>query len=410
MAKVTLKGIWQVLKDSFSGFSDHKVPKLSASLAYYTVFSIGPMLLVIISLAGLFLGREAIEGSIYQQLDSFIGKDAAAQIQDIVKNASISGKGPVGLTIGIITLLIGATTMFGELQDSINTIWELKPKPKQGLWVLIKNRLLSFGIIGVLGFLLLVSLAATAIIAGLGNSIQQLVPGIGPIVMTIINTALQLGITSVLFAAIFKVLPDAKMEWRQVWPGAFATSVLFLIGKFAITFYIGTSEIGSSFGTAGSLIILLVWVYYSSIILYFGAEFTRAYAVKFSKGIVPNHYAVVAKTVLVEDEKQTAHMQRKEERIQKVKDKREALKNAPEQEPVKQPKPSIEKPKPQNLVYEPVYTSNSSNKGKEAKAGSDGLYRIKIEEKKETGIGVALAGLLLFFVNTAMEDSKHAKA
>src|SRR5215217_6838891 len=146
MAKVTFKGIWQVLKDAFKGFSEHKVPKLAASLAYYTVFSLGPMLLLIISLCGIFLGREAIEGSIFKQMNGFVGPEAAKQMQDIVKNAAISDKGTMGLVISIITLIIGATSMFGELQDSINSIWGLKPKPKQGIGVLIKNRLLSFGI------------------------------------------------------------------------------------------------------------------------------------------------------------------------------------------------------------------------------------------------------------------------
>jgi membrane protein len=409
MAKVTFKGIVQVLKDAFKGFSDHKVPKLSASLAYYTVFSIGPMLLVIISLAGLFLGREAIEGSIYNQLGSFIGKEPAAQIQDIVKNAFKSGNGNIGAAVGIITLLIGATTMFGELQDSINTIWGLKPKPKQGIWVLVKNRLLSFGMIGVLGFLLLVSLAVTAVIAGLSDRIQQMMPGVGEAVMFVITGILSFVITTALFAVIFKVLPDARMEWHQVWPGAIATSILFLIGKFGISYYIGTSDVGSSFGAAGSLIVLLVWIYYSSIILYFGAEFTRAYDVKYTKGIIPNKYAVTQNIIEVEGDKPVASQIREQlaqPQAQYGKQQDE------EQEERKQPesaKPDIRKPKLQpTLVYEQVYTS--SHKAKAAKPDQDGLYRIRVEEKKPTNIGVALAGLLLFFVNTAIDQSKETRA
>ena len=412
MAKVTFKGIWEVLKDAFKGFSEHKVPKLAASLAYYTVFSIGPLLLVIISLAGFFLGREAVEGSIYTQLDSFVGKEAAAQIQEIVGNAFKSGNSGIGAVIGIITLLIGATTMFGELQDSINTIWGLKPKPKQGLWVLIKNRLLSFGIIGVLGFLLLVSLAVTAVIAGLSDRIQQMVPAIGPALMFVITGLLTLAITTALFAVIFKVLPDAKMEWNQVWPGAIATSILFLIGKFAISFYIGTSDIGSSFGTAGSMIILLVWVYYSSIILYFGAEFTRAYDVKYTKGIIPNKYAVTQNTVVIEGDKPVAQQVR-EQLAQPhtqfgTEEKEEKHEEHPKQ---KESKPDIRKRKPQpTLVYEQVYTASYNAKAKDAKPGNDGLYRIKVEQKKPVGMGMALAGLLLFFVNTAVDQSKEASA
>lgn len=410
MAKVTFKGIWQVLKDAFKGFSDHKVPKLSASLAYYTVFSIGPLLLVIIALAGFFLGREAVEGSLYSQLDSFIGKEAAAQIQEIVGNAFKSGDSSIGATVGIIVLLIGATTMFGELQDSINTIWGLKPKPKQGLWVLIKNRLLSFGLIAVLGFLLLVSLAVTAVIAGLSDRIQQLVPSIGPAVMFVITGLLTLAITTFLFAVVFKVLPDAKMEWRQVWPGAIATSILFLIGKFAISFYIGQSDIGSSFGAAGSMIILLVWIYYSSIILYFGAEFTRAYDVKYTKGIIPNKYAVTQTTLVVEGDKPVTSQIR--EQLTQPHAQYGQQYNETQQEgkqAQKEPKPDIRKRKPQpTLVYEQVYTA--SYNAKAAKPDNDGLYRIRVEQKKPTSIGVALAGLLLFFVNTAVDQSKEARA
>jgi membrane protein len=413
MAKVTFKGMWEVLKDSVKGFSEHKVPKLAASLAYYTVFSIGPLLLVIISLAGFFLGREAVEGSIYTQLDSFVGKEAAAQIQEIVGNAFKSGNSGIGAIIGIVVLLIGATTMFGELQDSINTIWGLKPKPKQGIWVLIKNRLLSFGIIGVLGFLLLVSLAVTAVIAGLSDRIQQMVPAIGPALMFIITGLLTLAITTALFAVIFKVLPDAKMEWKQVWPGAIATSILFLIGKFGISFYIGKSDIGSSFGTAGSMIILLVWIYYSSIILYFGAEFTRAYDVKYTKGIIPNKYAVAQKTIVI-DEGEPIARQVREQLAQPhaqfgQQEKEEKLEEHEEKQKHAAPKPDIKKRQPKTtLVYEQVYTT--SHNAKAAKADNDGLYRIRVEEKKPTSIGVALAGLVLFFVNTAVDQSKEAKA
>src|SRR5919112_1862646 len=164
MKKFSVKHIWGLLKQSFKGFSEDKVPKLSASLAYYTVFSLGPLLIVLIFLAGVIYGREAIEGSIFGQLNGFVGKEAAAQIQEIVKNASISGKGGVAATIGIITLLIGATTVFGEIQDSINGIWGLKPKPKVGVMKLLATRLLSFGLIATLGFLLLVSLGITWVV------------------------------------------------------------------------------------------------------------------------------------------------------------------------------------------------------------------------------------------------------
>jgi membrane protein len=300
MKNLWVKGVGGILKESFKGFSEYKVPKLSASLAYYTVFSLGPLLIVIIFLCSIFLGREAVEGTIYTQIQGFVGDDAAKQIQDIIKNASITGKGTVAATIGIITLLIGATTVFGEIQDSINDIWGLKPKPKQGWLKLIKNRLLSFGIIGSLGFLLLVSLAITALVEGLSNRLKDVFPDVTVVVFYIINLILTLGVTTLLFATIFKVLPDAKIRWRDVWAGAITTSVLFMLGKFAISFYISKSEVGSTYGAAGSLVVLLVWIYYSSIILYFGAVFTKSYAVKYGEAIKPNDYAVVTKKVEVE--------------------------------------------------------------------------------------------------------------
>ena len=311
MKNLWIKGTMGLLKESFKGFSENKVPKLSASLAYYTVFSLGPLLIVIIFLCSFFLGREAIEGTIYSQMQGFVGEDAAKQIQDIIKNASVSGKGPMAATIGIITLIIGATTVFGEIQDSINSIWGIKPKPKQGWLQLIKNRLLSFGIIGSLGFLLLVSLGATALVESLSNKLKDVFPDVTVVIFYIINLILTLVVTTLLFAVIFKVLPDAKIKWRDVWAGAITTSLLFMLGKFAISFYISKSEVGSTYGAAGSLVILLVWVYYSSIILYFGAVFTKAYAMEYGDPIHPNEYAVTMKQVEVETGKAT--IQKKEE-------------------------------------------------------------------------------------------------
>lgn len=298
------KKIWETLKESFSGFSDHKVPKLSASLAYYTVFSLGPLLIVIIFICSLFLGREAIEGTINEQIQGFVGAEAAKQIEDIIKNASISGKGGLAATIGIITLIIGATSVFGEIQDSINDIWGLKAKPKQGIMKLVINRLLSFGMIGALGFLLLVSLAITALVEGIGDRLKAVFPDVGVVVFYIVNLLITLGVVTVLFAGIFKVLPDAKIKWKDVWGGAIATAILFIIGKFAISFYIGTSEVGSTYGAAGSLVILLLWVYYSAMILYFGAVFTKVWALKQGAHIEPNAYAVTVEDVKVEKGKQ----------------------------------------------------------------------------------------------------------
>lgn len=301
MKKMNGKVLWQILKDSFKGFSDDKVPKLSGSLAYYTVFSMAPLLVVIISLCSLFLGREAIENGIYEQISGFVGADTAIQIQEIIKNASLEGKGSMALVIGIVTLLIGATTVFGEIQDSINTIWGIKPKPKKGWLKMLQNRLLSFSVIISLGFLLLVSLGISGIIDGLSNRLQALYPDVAVIIFYIINLVVTLFVVTVLFGVIFKVLPDANIKWKDVKIGAFVTALLFMLGKFGISFYISQSDIGSTYGAAGSLMILLLWIYYSSFILFFGAEFTKAYAVKLGSEIHPNHYAVTTKQIEVEE-------------------------------------------------------------------------------------------------------------
>ena len=301
--KITFKGIKEVAVDSFKGFSEHKIVKLSASLAYYTVFSMGPMIMCVIFLANIFYGREAVEGQVFGQIKSFIGPGAAAQIQEIISNAALNGGGSFTAVVGFVTLLIGATTVFSEIQDSINTIWNLKIKADTGWWKMLITRLLSFSIIVSLGFLLLVSLVLNALIEGLMSRLQQIFPDITVVLLYILNLLITLFVTSLLFAIIFKVLPDARIRWRDIRTGAITTAILFMIGKFGITFYIGSSDMGSTYGAAGSLVVLLVWVYYSSIILYFGAEFTRVYAAKYGERIHPNQYAVWIKEVQVEDGK-----------------------------------------------------------------------------------------------------------
>ncbi|HUS02054.1 MAG TPA: YihY/virulence factor BrkB family protein [Chitinophagaceae bacterium] len=299
--KFTPKGLWHVMKNAFTGFSEDKVMKLSASLAYYTVFSLGPLLIVILYLCGLFLGREAIEGTIYNQIKGFVGPEGAVQIQEIIKNASLSGKGNLAAIIGVITLLFGATTVFAEIQDSINGIWNLKPKPKKGWFLFIKARLLSFGVIASLGFLLLVSLGVTALVEGLNERLKSYFPNVTVAVFYILNLVITFGVVTTLFGVIFKVLPDANVKWTDIISGAIATAILFMIGKLGISFYISKADIGSTFGAAGSLVILLVWIYYSSVILYFGAEFTKAYAVKYGGAIRPNKYAVIETKIAVEE-------------------------------------------------------------------------------------------------------------
>ncbi len=306
--KFSLKGVIEIFKNAFTGFSDDKVTKLSGSLAYYTVFSMGPLLIVIISLCGLFLGREAVEGKIYGQLSGFVGADTAVQLQEIIKNASLAGKSKLAAIIGGIILLVGATTIFAEIQDSINSIWGLKPKPKRGWLKMLQNRMLSFSVIISLGFLLLVSLSISSIIDGFSDRLKAHFPDVTIVVFYIINILITLLVTSLIFGVIFKVLPDADIKWKDVIAGSVATAFLFMLGKFGISFYISKSNVGSTYGAAGSLVILLLWIYYSSLILYFGAELTKAYAVKYGSPIHPNQYAVTTKIVEVETGNKTVQV------------------------------------------------------------------------------------------------------
>ncbi|MVT42732.1 YihY family inner membrane protein [Chitinophaga oryziterrae] len=298
-----IKGYWQVLKQTGSDFIDDKVLKLSAALSYYTIFSIAPMLIVIITLCQVFLGREAIEGSVYGQINHLVGNEAALQIQQMIKNATLSGDSTWATIVGVITLVFGATGVFGEIQDSINFIWQLKAKPKNGLLKILINRLLSFSMVISLGFILLVSLALNGLIELFGKQLIYLLPQITDVSMAfiyVVNLALTFTIITLLFAIIFKVLPDARVKWKHVIVGAVTTAVLFMIGKFAIGFYLGASKVGSAYGAAGSIVIILLWVYYSAIILYFGAEFTQVYAEYHGARIQPNAYAVWVKEIPVE--------------------------------------------------------------------------------------------------------------
>jgi len=290
------------LLKSFKYFSEDKILKYSASLAYTTVFSMGPLLIVIIFLASFFYDREAAAGKIFFQMQEFVGKDAAKQLQTIIENASISGKKTFAATIGIATLLVGSTAIFAEIQDSINSIWGLKAKPRKGIWKMLRNRFLSFSVVISLGFLLLVSLAIATVIEGVSDRLTAQFPNVAVVFFYILNLIITFVITSGLFAVIFKILPDATTKWKDVLPGAIASGLLFMLGKFGISFYVSRSDVASTYGAAGSLVILLLWVYYSAIILYLGAEFSKAWAVQSGSNIHPNDYAVAFKQVDVTSE------------------------------------------------------------------------------------------------------------
>ena len=325
MSKITIRSFWQLLKQAGSGFMKDKVPKLSASLSYYTLFSLGPVLLIVIFLAKQFYGEDAIKGALFGQLRHLIGDSAAMQIQTIIQNAAITGS-IFTTVISFITLFIGATSVFSEIQDSINTIWRLKIKEGASWKVTVKQRLLSFSLVIGLGFLLLVSLILNSLIELLMGILEKRIPGVTVVLLYVINLIVTLLIIAALFAIIFKVLPDALIKWSDVATGAIFTAILFMLGKFGITFYIGRSNVGSTYGAAGSLVVLLLWVYYSSMILYFGAEFTKAYAVKFGDAIRPNSYATTYQQVNIESNKKTVQENEEDEKktaasVQAVKDK-----------------------------------------------------------------------------------------
>lgn len=307
MKKLT-KSAWAITKQSFNDFIDNKVLKLSAALAYYTVFSLPAMLIIIISVSNIFYGREAIEGTLYQQIAGLVGSEAALQVQQTIRAAALSKSSYLATIVGIITLLIGATSVFSEIQDSINQIWKLKSKPKgTGILRMLVIRLLSFSLVITLGFLLMVSLLINGAMDALLDRLTQVFPQLTVIVVYVFNVILTFIITSLLFGMIFKVLPDARVKWKHVRAGAFTTAALFMAGKFLIGYYIGHSELSSTYGTAGTVIVMLVWVYYSAMILYFGAVFTHAYAAHTGNRIYPNSYAVWVQEIEVESVKPIEH-------------------------------------------------------------------------------------------------------
>ncbi|WP_159471494.1 YihY/virulence factor BrkB family protein [Dyadobacter sp. 3J3] len=301
-----IKFTFSLIKDSFNEFMNDNGLKLAAALSYYTVFSLAPMLLVIISVVSFFYGKEAFTGELFGQISGLVGKDAAIQLQEIIKNAEISNKSTVAATVGIVTLLIGATGVFAEIQDSINFIWSIKSKPKKSWLAYLRNRLLSFSVILTLGFLLIVTLGVNTAIDLLSTRLERYFSEVSVIIFTGLNIILVLIVLTALFTAIFKVLPDGHVRWKECMVGAGFTAILFAIGKFGISFYLGQQDLGATYGASASIVILLTWVYYSSIILYFGAEFTKVYAKTDGEDISPNEHAVLISRLEVVEKHGTA--------------------------------------------------------------------------------------------------------
>lgn len=287
---------FRYLKQVFKEFSADDILKYSASLAYYTVFSIAPLLVIVITLSGLFFGKEAVQGQVYEQLNQLIGSVAAMQVQDTIKNIHLIGNNFFASMVSIVILLVGATSIFGEVQDSLNKIWGLRVKTKKVWWKLILNRLLSFSLIISIGFILAVSLILNAVVAAFGKFIGKYIANYSMYVIEVTEAILSFVVAAFLFSLMFKILPDAKIKWKDVLLGGFVTAIFFTIGKVAIGFYLGQSNLTSLYGAAGSVIILMVWVYYSSIILYLGAEFTKVHAKLYGGKILPNEYAEWIKT------------------------------------------------------------------------------------------------------------------
>ena len=282
-----IKVATSVLKQTVAEWVQDRAPMLGASLAYYTVFSLAPLLIISISIAGLVLGEEAARGKIFEQLHYLIGEQGGKATQEMVQSAgSKPATGIIASITGLLTLLLGASGVFGQLQSSLNIIWGVEPKPGRGILGIIKDRFLSFGFILVVGFLLLVSLILSAAITFFAQWISGLTPGMETVAY-MLNFALSFGVITVLFALMFKLLPDAVIAWKDVWLGAAITAALFTLGKFVLSFYLGASSVASAYGAAGSLIVLLLWVYYSSQIFFFGAEFTQVWANRFGSHVIP---------------------------------------------------------------------------------------------------------------------------
>ncbi len=301
MIKTRIVHFFRFIGQVLGEYIADNVIKYSASLAYYTTLSLAPMLVIIISISSFLFGTDAMEGGVYRQLNGLLGNEAATQVQATIRNVHLNKDSPVATIVSVIVLLVGATGIFGEIQDSLNKIWGLKTTNKRVWWKIILNRLISFSLIISLGFVMMVSLVVYAIVAAVSLRFNDFIIGAGDTLLPIVNYILSVSISTLMFATIFKILPDARIKWRDVLIGAFITAVLFTLGKSLIGYYLGASNMSSIFGAAGSVVVVMIWVYYSSAILYLGAVFTKVYAIHYGGKIYPNEYAtwIVEQKVVV---------------------------------------------------------------------------------------------------------------
>jgi membrane protein len=287
---MSLADTWAIVKETARDWSEDDASSLAAALAYYALLSLAPLLVISIGIAGWFLGAEAAKGRVAGELGGIVGGQAAQGIQSVVASADTPTRGIVSTVVGVVTLLVGASGVFGQLQTSMNRIWEVKAKAGRGIWGEIKGRFFSFTMVLGVAFLLLVSLVLSSVLSAFGTVLADTLPG-GAVLWQIINFVISLGVVTLVFALIFKVIPDAQVRWRDVWLGAAVTAVLFAIGKQLLGLYLGKAAVGSSYGAAGSIVALVVWVYYAAQILFVGAEFTQVQARRHGAAIKPTKNA-----------------------------------------------------------------------------------------------------------------------
>lgn len=286
--QIRIKPILKLFKEAFREWQQDKASLWAAALAYYTVFSVTPLLVIAIAIAGAVFGQDTAREELVQQINTLVGEQGAQVLEIALANASQPEIGSLASIISVVVLLLGASGVFAQLQEALNTVWNVKPKKDRSIWQFIHKRLLSFGMVLAIGFLLLASLLISAILSGLSNLETDLLPAWVELGQSL-NLVISFSLISLLFALIYKYLPDVKIRWKDVWVGAIITAVLFSFGKFLIGLYLGRSSFGSAYGAAGSLIIFLAWVFYSAQILLFGAEFTQVYARKYGKRIRPDN-------------------------------------------------------------------------------------------------------------------------
>jgi membrane protein len=281
---------WQVVRDTFREWFEDNAPMFGAALAFYSIFSLAPLLVIAIGVAGLAFGREAVQTHVLAQFADLLGTQGARQVEIVLRNSADSETGLVATILGIVTLFVGATAVFTQLKVALNTIWGV-PSEATTVRSFFMDRLVSFAMVQCIAFLLLVSLLVNAALAAVSKALERFVPDMAALLLAT-GFVLSLLVVTVLFAAIFKILPDARIAWRDVWVGALATALLFTLGKFLIGLYLGRSSVASIYGAAGSLVVLLLWVYYSAQVFLLGAEFTQVYARRWGSRILPRHQAV----------------------------------------------------------------------------------------------------------------------